>query len=752
MHMARSRKSTKRTEHFTADRPIASATADQLGRKGFAEALSDRIRSWNGNDSLVISLCGEWGCGKTSLKNMVLEALNKGRRSKLSILQFHPWEISGHASIAEMFFRELGTVLNTRSGEDQTASAAAKRLTLYSKAASFGAVSLKVIGKAMAFSGVPGGPVLEAIGDAANSASEVTSTAAEAQSSLRASVEPSLSELKRLISDDMRKLKRPLLVVIDDIDRLTTDEIREVFQLVKANADFPNVIYLLLFDREIVAGALNSIAGGRGHEFLDKIIQALFHVPQPSMKSVHQVLFKGIDAQLAEAGVGERWEPPRWSRVWGGGLSYYFTNLRSVYRFLSSFAFQVSQMRSGRTFELNPLDLIILETLRLFEPSLYEAIPSRRNVLTSGRVARMYGEKEQADALAVEQEALLGLAKGLPGHSVREIIATLFPALFGHKGIDPLTMQKKLRVGHEDFFDRYFTMSLASDDVPQAEIDALLDQLDKPKPFFERCRSLRSRNLLSTAFERLDAYKQDYPVSMFPMVVATFVDAGDLFVEEDRRNFDNLGALMQAYRILYHGLKRVKNDEERNDFVLRGLEQSHGVRLAVKLLAMEERRPEGRTSDYVVSEQMWEKIKPMVVQRIETAAKDGRLKGLAGLDYILWRWKEWAGEAPVRRWIESEMKTADEALWLLKVFLSISRRESDRVTFVRYVRLDSLEQFVDIEIVQRLTQGIELNGLEREDLRALRAFRQALEWRDAGEPASFTGDIWDGGNPLEEES
>ena len=749
--MPKSQRSKNRTAHFTADRPILSTSADKLGRKGFAEALADRIRDWNGHESLVISLCGEWGCGKTSLKNMILEALNKGRRSKVNFLQFHPWEISGHASIAEVFFRELGGALNTQSTAEPAAKAAAERLTLYSKVASFGATSLKVVGKTMALTGVPGGPVLEAMGDAAQTASEVTSAASEAQSKIRPSEEPSLSEVKRLISCDMRKLKRPLLVVIDDIDRLTTDEIREVFQLVKANADFPNLIYLLLFDREIVAGALDSIAGGRGYEFLDKIIQVLFHVPQPSMKSVHQVLFAGLDAQLGEAGVGERWETPRWSRVWPD-LSFYFTNLRSVYRFLGSFVFQVSQMQSGKTFELNPLDLIILETLRLFEPALYEALPSRREVLTTGSIPRVYGEKEQEKALATEQESLLAIAKEPRRQSLREIVAALFPALFGHKSHDSFAIQRQLRVGHKDYFDRYFTMSLATDDVPQADIDALREQFGNPTSFAERCRSLLSRNLLTTAFERLDAYKEDYELSLFPTIITTLVDSADMLPEEDRRAFDSLVASSYAYRLICFGLKRIENEDQRDAHVRDGLMRSHGVRLAVKLLANEQRRPQDRSSEYVLSEKMWEELKPVVVQRIAAAAKDGRLRDLAGLNYTLWRWKEWAGEQPVRAWIESELKKLDDALWLLRTFLSISRRESDKVTFLRYLRLDWLAEFVDIELVRKLTQDFDLNDLKREDMRALRAFRQAVEWRDAGKPPEYTGDRWDGSNPLEEDS
>jgi type II secretory pathway predicted ATPase ExeA len=48
-----------------------------------------------------------------------------------------------------------------------------------------------------------------------------------------------LPELKRELTELLRQLRQPLLVVIDDIDRLTPDEMKAVFQLVRANADLP---------------------------------------------------------------------------------------------------------------------------------------------------------------------------------------------------------------------------------------------------------------------------------------------------------------------------------------------------------------------------------------------------------------------------------------------------------------------------------------------------------------------------------
>jgi predicted KAP-like P-loop ATPase len=748
--MAGKKRSTNKSTDFTADRPIASSKADRLGRTAFADALAGRIRAWSGNESLVISLCGEWGCGKTSLKNMVMESLKKGRRSKVDILQFSPWEISGHTSVAGAFFRELGVALNRHSEKEPAAKAAAQRLKLYSKVAAFGGSAMKTVGKVMSGTGVPGGPILEWLGDAASSSSEFAAKGADAQS--ESSRELSLAELKRLLAGDMAKLKRPLLVVIDDIDRLTTDEIREVFQLVKANADFPNLIYLLMFDREIVARALDSVAGGKGNEFLDKIIQVLFHVPQPAMKRVHEVLFGGFDAHLAEVGVGGRWDTQRWSRVWLGGLSLYFANLRCVYRFLGSFSFQVGQMRNGKTFELNILDLIILETLRLFEPAVYEALPSRRGILTGSRVAGVFGEDEGKEARVAEHAALLALASESRRHALSEILGALFPALVGHGHPDRHTMQRQLRVGHVHYFDRYFTMSLAPDDVPQADLDVLRETFSNPGAFLECCQSLNSRGLLAAAFERLVAFRHDFPISVFPHLITSMANVGDLLLDQARRDGQTIDALEYAFHIVRSGLKRIEDENERFCHIRDGIKSTTGVRFAVRLLAMGVLLPDGSRSEFLVSKEQWEILKPLVLALVETAANDGRLRELNGLDYVLLQWKEWAGENAVRNWVAAELKTGSDAVWILRVFLYTMQFSGERVNCIRYLRLDILSQFVDIDLVERFTRSIEMGALSLDDMRALRAFRQALKWREEGKPPGYLGDAWDGANPLAEEN
>ena len=87
----------------------------------------------------------------------------------------------------------------------------------------------------------------------------------------------------------LRNLQRPVLIVIDDVDRLSAIEIREVIQLVKANASLPNIIYLLLFERRVVEHALNEITTGEEANFW-KIVQVPFDVPNIERLQLEAIL------------------------------------------------------------------------------------------------------------------------------------------------------------------------------------------------------------------------------------------------------------------------------------------------------------------------------------------------------------------------------------------------------------------------------------------------------------------------------
>ena len=90
-----------------------------------------------------------------------------------------------------------------------------------------------------------------------------------------------MDDTREELREELQKLDKPLVVIIDDIDRLNSDGIRLVFQLVKANSDFPRMVFLLLFQYDVVVQALDEISLQRGSEYLKKLVQVGFDLPNP---------------------------------------------------------------------------------------------------------------------------------------------------------------------------------------------------------------------------------------------------------------------------------------------------------------------------------------------------------------------------------------------------------------------------------------------------------------------------------------
>ena len=81
-----------------------------------------------------------------------------------------------------------------------------------------------------------------------------------------------MAALRSRVNRRLTALGKPLIVAIDDIDRLPPQDVREVLFLAKNNARFANLTYLLLMDRRLVATALGNGDLESGTELLDKIV------------------------------------------------------------------------------------------------------------------------------------------------------------------------------------------------------------------------------------------------------------------------------------------------------------------------------------------------------------------------------------------------------------------------------------------------------------------------------------------------
>ena len=75
---------------ISPDLPITKSSDDKLNRSSFAKSLAQVLVQYTQPSSFTIGLYGEWGSGKTSLVNMILETIESIDNSAV-IVRFNPW-------------------------------------------------------------------------------------------------------------------------------------------------------------------------------------------------------------------------------------------------------------------------------------------------------------------------------------------------------------------------------------------------------------------------------------------------------------------------------------------------------------------------------------------------------------------------------------------------------------------------------------------------------------------------------------
>jgi predicted KAP-like P-loop ATPase len=113
----------------------------------------------------------------------------------------------------------------------------------------------------------------------------VIESAGETVDSVASYKTPDVEARKEKVEDALRRFGRPIIVFIDDIDRLFPLEVFEMVRIVKAVGDLPNVGYVLAWDPEYVSDALKAANVPRSETYLDKVVQVRLPLPAISLEA-----------------------------------------------------------------------------------------------------------------------------------------------------------------------------------------------------------------------------------------------------------------------------------------------------------------------------------------------------------------------------------------------------------------------------------------------------------------------------------
>lgn len=438
---------------YVTDAPIAKSADDRFGRGPWARRVAETIAAQRDAASLVVGVYGPWGDGKTSVLNLVEAGLADA--PGVVPVRFNPWRLGDEAEMFRGFFETLAEALDERL--------ATTRERIGGFLRTYGAL-LKPVPLA--------GDAIEGVAGAVGGALSETSLARQRQ------------RIEELLAANAKRV----VILIDDVDRLDKTEIQAMFRLVKVAADFKHTAYVLAFDHHVVADALAERFAAEpehGARFMDKIIQLPLHLPPVAPEQLRTLALEAVDGALAQAGI-ELSESDAGSFVsaFDRAVAPRLTTPRTAKRYGNALLFALPMVGG----EVHPVDLMLVEAMRVCYPRLYEWVRSHeREVLGPHPSA---GGRDQP-ALAVVRAAVEAATAGLGAEDAaraRILLTTLLPRTesawenksWGGDWDKQWAAQK--RIASSLYFRRYLTYTVPPGDVRDADVDALLAAVDAPAP------------------------------------------------------------------------------------------------------------------------------------------------------------------------------------------------------------------------------------------------------------------------------
>ena len=432
------------TENYSSDAPVSTEDEDIFSRWKFSERVAQVIANRRDPSSIVIGLYGRWGDGKTSVLNFIEQSLNTN--NDVICIKFNPWRFGTEDQLLMGFFNQIADALD------------AKLETREDKLKDIGNKILKPVSSAVGM-GVVG---------------EVVSSYISM---------PDINIFKSRTEKLLEESQKRVLILIDDVDRLDKTEIHALFRLVKLTADFKYTSYILAFDKDIVASSLqdrySTSQGNSGEEFLEKIIQVPLHLPYIENQTLINLCYRGAEEALEVSGIEiTEKQAQDFARNFKNGFSDYITTPRKAKKYGNILMFSLPILKG----EVNPIELMLIEGIRVFYPKLYETIRSNENAFIGTLHREIYNDNEnEKNRIKYLVENALENTDSHSHKNIIKLLKTLFPkirSVYDNLSYDSSfysVWNNNQSVCSSNYFSRYFGYSIKPDDVSDIAIKKLID-------------------------------------------------------------------------------------------------------------------------------------------------------------------------------------------------------------------------------------------------------------------------------------
>lgn len=704
-------------QSISADSPIRHPKDDALGYAPFADQLAQSISSLSDSDGIVLAIHGPWGSGKSTVLNFVSHYLSRSDADeRFLILRFNPWWFSGREDLTRTFFEQLRARLGDKD---------------------YGEVKARIADLADILSKLPYASGAEVVADKLRD-------------------QPDIVSLKENVGRLLRDSGHTVLVVIDDIDRLTASEIRDVFRTVKSVCNFPNVVYLLAFDKDVVSAALTREQGIPGRAYLEKIVQVPFELPLPDKAALRRLFFAELNEVLADTPEDD-FDSNYWANVYFDGIDHFIDTPRDIVRVVNALRVTYPAVAG----EINPVDFIAVESLRVFSPASYDVVRRRPHLFAGPSIS--HGNRRQKEVEKEEHDAWLSTLPEDERDYVVRLLRRIFPKFAnrfggpGHGSEWAKHWRKDLRVCSEEVFPVYFRLAVPASTISRAEMQTVIASAGDRDAFARTLRQLVEQHLpdgktrLRLVLQRLlDYTAEDIPREHIRPICSALITIGDDLIRPEDAPSGMFDLMRTDWLISIH-LQNLLNRldlDQRVEVLDQAFQQSSSVSTIVNTVATligqqdEDRENPTPVEERVVQEEHLAYFQDVALVSIRRAVEEQRLLESPNLSYTLHRWKDWDDISNVRDWVEDVVEDDDGLIRFVHAFLSVrwvrgmgfTAGEGDMAAR-KYHRLDPkwIADFLDPDsVVDRLRRLADTDDIDEDHKTAANQFVQEYDIRAQG--------------------
>ncbi|MDH5762369.1 MAG: KAP family NTPase [Nitrospinota bacterium] len=727
---------------FDPDHSISSGyKEDRLGFRSVANKLASSILTQVANHGLVISIEGKWGSGKSSLVNLLADELKNDQEKAPEIVRFEPWLVGDRDGMLTELMSDLATAVEAieapEKGEGEKLKEGtvklSKQLRGYGSKLSRGLTPIARLAEAF---GVTGAKVA---GDFLEGIAKLTDPT---------KVGKPLPEIKKELTEGLRKLPRRIVVVIDDLDRLEPPEATEIMRLIRAVADFPNVIYILCFDQKILAGSLQTtLSVDNGTDFLKKMIQVSFKVPQPEAFDLrrwflHECLafYNSISKEQLPDDVLQRLHEV--CDLEGGLLE----TPRDVIRAINAIKLYWPPICDKADFP----DLVWLQMIRLKHEALYLWIERYLCEFVAGSEGAFIDETGRTK-LAQELKELLpdesvGSVRSM--WSFKDFIPGIQPGktvedknrLFNFRsGNDISSLEKDRRLGSPHHSRYYFAFAQPAGGLEDTELYSFIASAKKGESLEDLSRALiqQARPQGGTKFEVLiDRLKnldeKDLPNDAIPSILKALANCMDEVDQEGKHLWGSMWR-SSAGKPLFKKLFVRLTGKTRKDIMIEifttgkatGWLMCEIIRDQIFAHGIYGDRPQPR-EEWSFSEEELDKAIQILLRRFKSTDRE-KIIDTPEVVSLMYGWHQSGDEKGVLEWVQEQQETDEGFLKLLNACRG--RTYSDKTYYPLNKR--DLKVFMDYDGALERLKGISENADKTDEERALA--KELLQATEIGE-------------------